>query len=79
MTRIATAEDLTATTMTLAEKLATKLPAALAIGKRVFAAQTGLALDQAYAAALPLMVENLMNPDTDEGLQAFIEKRNPRW
>ncbi|NBZ89522.1 enoyl-CoA hydratase [Stagnihabitans tardus] len=79
VTRVTVPEDLTAATMALAEKLATKLPSALAIGKRVFAAQAGLALDQAYAAATPLMVENLMNADTDEGLQAFIEKRQPRW
>jgi enoyl-CoA hydratase/carnithine racemase len=79
VTRIAPPEALTATTMDLAAKLASKLPSALAIGKQVFAAQNGLPLDQAYAAATPLMVENLMSPDTDEGLQAFLEKRPPRW
>lgn len=79
VTRVTTAEALTATTMELAAKLATKLPSALAIGKQVFAAQSGLPLADAYAAATPLMVENLMNADTDEGLQAFIEKRAPRW
>ena len=79
VTRVTTAEDLGPQTLELAQKLATKLPSALAIGKQVFAAQGGLALGAAYAAATPLMVENLMNADTDEGLQAFLEKRPPRW
>ena len=65
--------------MALAQKLATKLPSALATGKVAFAAQAGRPLGQAYEATFPLMVDNLMNPDTAEGLQAFIEKRKPNW
>lgn len=77
--RIAAPEDLQAETMALARTLAGKLPAALAIGKAAFTAQTGKPLADAYAAAAPAMVENLMDPDTDEGLTAFLEKRAPRW
>ena len=79
VTRIAPAEALEAAAMALAQKLATKLPSALATGKVAFAAQAGRPLGQAYEATFPLMVDNLMNPDTAEGLQAFIEKRKPNW
>ena len=65
--------------MTLAQTLAQKLPAALSIGKAAFAAQTGLPLDQAYAAAGSAMVDNLLNSHTSEGITAFLEKRPPNW
>jgi enoyl-CoA hydratase/carnithine racemase len=77
--RVTSAEDLSAQTMTLAQTLAQKLPAALSIGKAAFAAQTGLPLDQAYAAAGSAMVDNLLNSDTSEGITAFLEKRPPNW
>ena len=77
--RVTSAEDLSAQTMTLAQTLAQKLPAALSIGKAAFAAQTGLPLDQAYAAAGSAMVDNLLNSHTSEGISAFLEKRRPNW
>lgn len=77
--RVTSAEDLSAQTMALAQTLAQKLPAALSIGKAAFAAQTGLPLDQAYAAAGSAMVDNLLNSDTSEGISAFLQKRPPNW
>ena len=77
--RVTSAEDLTAQAMALAQTLAQKLPAALSIGKAAFAAQTGLPLDQAYAAAGNAMVNNLLDAGTNEGISAFLEKRPPNW
>lgn len=77
--RVTSAEDLTTQTMALAQTLAQKLPAALSIGKAAFAAQKGLPLDQAYAAAGSAMVDNLLNAGTNEGIIAFLEKRPPNW
>jgi enoyl-CoA hydratase/carnithine racemase len=77
--RVTSVEDLSAQTMALAQTLAQKLPAALSIGKAAFAAQTGLPLDQAYAAAGCAMVDNLLNTQTSEGISAFLEKRPPNW
>ena len=77
--RVTSVEDLTAQTMSLAQTLAQKLPAALSIGKAAFAAQTGLPLDQAYAAAGSAMVDNLLNTETNEGISAFLQKRAPNW
>ncbi len=77
--RVTSAEGLSSETMALAQSLAQKLPAALSIGKAAFAAQTGLPLDQAYAAAGAAMVDNLLNTATSEGISAFLEKRAPNW
>ena len=77
--RVTSADDLSAQTMALAQTLAQKLPTALRIGKAAFAAQTGLPLDQAYAAAGSAMVDNLLNSETNEGISAFLQKRPPNW
>jgi enoyl-CoA hydratase/carnithine racemase len=74
--RIATPDDLATETLRLAETLASKLPTALAIGK---AARTDHNLPQAYETASAAMVANLMKPETDEGLTAFLAKRPPNW
>jgi 1,4-dihydroxy-2-naphthoyl-CoA synthase len=77
--RVTSADALSHETMALAQTLAQKLPAALSIGKAAFAAQTGLPLDQAYAAAGAAMVDNLLDTSTSEGISAFLEKRAPNW
>jgi enoyl-CoA hydratase/carnithine racemase len=77
--RVTSVESLSSETMALAQNLAQKLPAALRIGKAAFTAQTGLPLDQAYAAAGAAMVDNLLDTSTSEGISAFLEKRPPNW
>lgn len=77
--RATSAEDLQAVTMDLARLIASKLPAAVRMGKRAFHAQRGLGLADAYAATGAVICENLLRPDTAEGIQAFLEKRPPDW
>lgn len=77
--RIAPPDALEAETMALAGTVAGKLGAAVRIGKRAFYDQIALPLDQAYALTGRVMVENMLTRDTDEGIQAFIEKRAPDW
>lgn len=77
--RVVPTELLDSTTMQLAALIARKLPAAVRLGKRAFHAQRNLALTEAYAATGAVICENLMLPDTDEGIQAFLEKRPPNW
>jgi enoyl-CoA hydratase/carnithine racemase len=77
--RVAPPEALEAETAALAETVAGKLGAAVRIGKRAFYDQIGLPLDQAYAHAGAVMVENMLWRDTDEGIRAFLDKRDPDW
>lgn len=77
--RVVPADRLTEETLALARTIAAKLPAAVQMGKRAFHRQTGLATPEAYAAAGATMCENLMLPDTAEGLSAFLDKRPPAW
>ena len=63
----------------LAESIASKSPAALRIGKRAFRDQSLLPLDEAYACAANVMVENMLTTDAVEGIDAFIAKRQPNW
>lgn len=77
--RIAPAEALEETTRALAATLATKLAPAVRIGKPAFYAQADLPLDRAYALCGEAMVQNMLRPDTAEGIQAFLEKRKPDW
>ncbi len=77
--RIVPAETLTEDTMALAEVAAAKLGVAVRLGKAGFYAQVDHPLAAAYALAGPVMAENMMDADTAEGIQAFIEKRKPDW
>lgn len=72
-------DALQAETRALADTVAAKLGAAVRIGKGAFYAQLERPLDQAYALTRDAMVTNLADPDTAEGMQAFLEKRPPRW
>jgi enoyl-CoA hydratase/carnithine racemase len=77
--RVHAPEDLDHETLALAQTLAAKLAPALHIGKRAFYDQIGLPLDQAYAHTGAVMAENMLWRDTDEGINAFLEKRKPDW
>ena len=62
-----------------ARQIATKSPLTLAIGKRAFYEQAEMNLDDAYRHASHVMVENMLERDAQEGINAFIEKREPQW
>jgi enoyl-CoA hydratase/carnithine racemase len=63
----------------LARMLMSKSLEAIAIGKRAFTAQQRLSLDHAYVHCSKVMVDNLMMNEADEGIEAFLEKRQPKW
>lgn len=70
---------LTDETMALAAKVASKLGSAVKVGKSAFYDQLSLSTEEAYAQTGAAMVENMLFRDTEEGIQAFIEKREPDW
>jgi enoyl-CoA hydratase/carnithine racemase len=63
----------------LAEKIAAKSALTVKIGKEAFYKQAEMPLADAYKYAADVMVENMLARDAEEGISAFIEKRNPKW
>lgn len=63
----------------MARKIAAKSKGTIALGKAAFYRQADMALDEAYAFASEVMVQNMMKRDAAEGICAFIEKRPPDW
>ena len=77
--RVVPAAALTATTMDLAGRIASRSAHTVRLGKAAFHRQRGLPLDQAYAHCAAVMTENLMAEDAEEGIGAFLGKRPPVW
>ena len=72
-------DNLDATVETLALKIASKSPLTLALGKRAFYKQLESGISAAYEYAGAVMCQNMLANDADEGIKAFIEKRQPEW
>jgi len=63
----------------LARSVAAKLPTAMRYGKGAFYRQLEMGIDEAYAFTGEVMALNMAEPDTEEGIAAFLEKRDPSW
>ncbi len=77
--RAVPAEALEEETLALARKVAGKSPLTLKIGKEAFYRQIEYGLVEAYAYASQVMTTNMLARDAEEGIDAFIEKRDPEW
>ena len=63
----------------LAQKVALKSAYTVKLGKTAFYRQAEMSLADAYRYAAEVMTENMMARDAEEGIGAFIEKREPKW
>src|SRR3954463_8225116 len=63
----------------LAEQVARKSAYTVKLGKEAFYRQIEMSLADAYRYAAEVMTENMMARDAEEGIGAFIEKREPKW
>ena len=63
----------------LAQKITAKSPLTVKIGKEAFYRQLEMPLAEAYRYTSEVMVENMLARDAEEGITAFIEKRDPKW
>ena len=77
--KVVDTHDLDIETLIIAKKIASKLSAAIKIGKEAFYKQNEMDLESAYIYTAEVMAENMLFEDTDEGITAFIEKRSPKW
>ena len=77
--RVVEDSNLTESTMTMAKVIASKSKMTLKTGKQAFYKQKEMSLSDAYDYASSVMVENMLKIDAQEGIDAFIEKRHPKW
>jgi enoyl-CoA hydratase/carnithine racemase len=60
-------------------QIASKSPLTLKIGKEAYYRQLDMPLEDAYSYASEIMVTNMLTRDAEEGIDAFLEKRDPEW
>lgn len=77
--RVVSSEKLDEEVMSLAGKIAGMTPVAVRTGKKLFYEQIAKDMPDAYAHAGQVIAHNMMQEDTVEGVDAFIEKRKPSW
>ena len=63
----------------MAVKIANKSSQTLKIGKKAFYNQAEMKISDAYKYASEIMIKNMMNQVSEEGIAAFLEKREPNW
>ena len=73
------AEKLDGAVREWAERIADKATVPVAIGKEAFYRQLEMSLDEAYDYVSDVMVRNMLEADAEEGIGAFLEKRQPEW
>ena len=77
--RVVPPEELEERVMALARQISTASRHTLAIGKPAFYQQLDMDRPAAYEFAQRVMVENLLGEDAQEGITAFLQKREPKW
>ena len=77
--RVADASALDAEVESLVAAIVAKPRVAIAMGKALFYRQLETGIEAAYADAGQTMACNMMDESALEGVQAFIDKRPPKW
>ena len=73
--RVVSRESIGEVVGSLADQIAAKSPLALRIGKKAVHDQAGLGLAEAYRLASQVMIDNMLAPDAEEGIGAFLNRR----
>ena len=77
--KVVAPSELDAATDELARRIASASSLVVGIGKRAFYRQIDLGLDAAYDHCQEVMSQNATAEDAQEGMSAFLEKRQPTW
>jgi enoyl-CoA hydratase/carnithine racemase len=77
--RVVPAEELDGVVADLADRIAASSSLTVAIGKDAFYRQVDVDQRQAYDLTKTVMALNAMAGDAQEGISAFLEKRDPIW
>jgi enoyl-CoA hydratase/carnithine racemase len=76
---VVSADELESATRDLALSIASASSLTVALGKQAFYTQIDLDQPKAYAYAKEVMSMNAMATDAQEGMCAFLDKRQPAW
>jgi enoyl-CoA hydratase/carnithine racemase len=79
LNRVVPQEELEGAVSELVEKVARSSPLTVGIGKEAFYAQIELDEHRAYDLTKAVMAMNSMAGDAQEGICAFLDKREPTW
>ena len=74
--KVANSKDLSETSLEIAKKISSKLSLAVKIGKKAFYKQAEMEINDAYAYASGVIVENLLYKETSQGMDDFLNKKN---
>ena len=77
--RLVPAEELDDAVAELVDRIARSSPLTVAVGKEAFYAQIELDEHRAYDLTKSVMAMNSLAEDAQEGICAFLEKRQPSW
>lgn len=77
--RVVPADELESAVSELVDAIARSSAYTVATGKRAFYSQIDRAEDEAYEQCTVVMSENAVTHDAQEGMSAFLEKRQPVW
>jgi len=79
VSHVVPADVINEATRHVAEQIAQYSSAVVGHGKHAFYAQSELETDEAYRYAVDAVCDNVLLPDGQEGITAFLEKRSPSW
>ncbi len=77
--RVVPPAELDAEVARMAAAIKSKSRTAVSLGKQTFYKQLEMDMEQAYQYASQVMTCNMMDDDAAEGIDAFIQKRPPKW
>ena len=77
--RVVPPADLEGAVAEMAGQIARSPPEVVALGKQAFYRQQALDEATAYGEAVEIITANALQPEAQEGIAAFLQKRPPRW
>ena len=77
--KVVPANQLDKTVLGYAESIASRSTLTMSMGKGAFYRQLDMPLEDAYSYASDVMARNMMEHDAQEGIDAFLQKRQPDW
>lgn len=77
--KVVKSEELDDAVMAYAKSIASRSTMTMSMGKPAFYEQLDMDVEKAYAYTTDVMARNMQEFDAQEGVDAFLEKRDPAW